>query len=197
MYKKITLLSSVLLCSLTQHASDLTPWLELKPSYFFFATSPMHAIYHKGGFELQGSGSVPVYKYLAVYGSLGVRKAWGSALNTGETTTFTAVPIDIGLKAIFEFWDCYYYFVAFGPRFFYFHQHNNSPYIDPTINGGGVGFFMNMGFNMHIKEHFLLGVFGEYSYEKKTIRPTMLNVYSNGGTQIGGFAFGASVGYAF
>jgi hypothetical protein len=196
MYKK-TALFAALLCTLTEYASPVTPWLEVKPSYFFFPVSPMKDIYDHGGFEIQGSASIPVCNYLDFYGSIGYRRASGHALNTCEKTSLTVVPIDIGLKPIFNFCERFSYFFALGPRFFYFHQHNNSPYVDCSINGGGVGLFVNTGFNVLFADCFLLGIFGEYSYEKKTICPKMPNVFSNGSVQLGGLAFGVSLGYAF
>ena len=84
-----------------------------------------------------------------------------------------------------------------GPRFFFFHQKNNSPYVQSVINSGGVGFFVNTGFNVQLAQNFLLGIFGEYSYETKTIIPSESTVYSSGNTQLGGYAFGVSLGYEF
>lgn len=200
MYKKSALLAA-LLCILTQHASDLasclTPWFEIKPSYFFFTASPMNDIYNHGGFEVQGSASAPLCKHLDIYSSVGYRKAWGHALNTCEKTSLSVIPIDIGLKPIFNFCERFYYSFAIGPRFFYFHQRNNSPYVDCSISSAGVGFFANTGFNIVFADHFVLGIFGEYSYEKKTIYPQKPNVYSNGSLQIGGLAFGINLGCAF
>lgn len=196
MYKKIILLAA-LLCTTMHYASNTAPWLEIKPSYFFFATSPMNDVYDSGGFEIQGSASIPVCNFLDVYGSIGYCKAWGHALSTCTKTSISVIPVDIGLKPIFNFCERFYYFFAFGPRFFHFHQHNDSPYVDCIIKGGGVGLFVNTGFNVQLAESCLLGIFGEYSYEKKTICPCKPNVFSNGGVQIGGFAFGISFGYAF
>jgi hypothetical protein len=196
MYKKIALLAA-LLCALAQYASDVTPWLEIKPSYFFFPVSPMRDIYNDGGFEIQGSISVPVCNYLDFYGSIGYREAWGHALNSCEKTSLTIIPVDIGLKPIFNFCERFHYFFAIGPRYFHFHQHNNSSYVDCTINGGGIGLFVNTGFNVLLADCLLLGFFGEYSYEKKTVCSNMPNVFSNGSIQVGGFAFGVSLGYAF
>ncbi len=202
MYKKIMRLCApaaslcALLCTST-YASNATSWLEIKPSYFFFSASPMNDIYDHGGFEIQGSVSIPVYEYLDFYGSIGGRKAWGHALNSCEKTSLTVIPIDIGLKPLFNFYNRFYYFFAFGPRFFYVHQHNKSPYVDGKINSGGVGLFINTGFNLLLADHFLLGIFGEYSYEKKKIWPKKQYVYSNGHVQFGGFAFGINLGYAF
>jgi hypothetical protein len=196
MYKKIALLFALLYPS-AQYASDVTPWLELKPSYFFFSSCPLNGIYDDGGFEIQGSVSVPVYDYVDFYGSIGGRQAWGKALNTGEKTSLTVIPIDIGVKPVFNFCEHFYYFFAIGPRFFYFHQHDSSPYVDRSIKGGGIGLFVNTGFNVLLADCFLIGIFGEYSYEKKSVCPCRPNVYSNGSVQIGGFAFGVSLGYAF
>lgn len=196
MYNKIALLAA-LLCTLPHYASDVTPWLEIKPSYFLFSTCPMNDIYDHGGFEIQGSGSVPVYHHLDFYGSIGYRKAWGHALNSCEKTSLAVIPVDIGLKPVFNFWQRFYYFFAIGSRYFHFHQHNSSPYVDRIIKGNGIGFFVNTGFNVLLADHLLLGIFGEYSYEKKKICPCMPNVLSNGSVQIGGFAFGISLGYAF
>lgn len=201
--KKIALLS-VLFCTLTQYASegsctnaDLTSWLEIKPSYFFFTACPMNTVYNNGGFEVQGSASVPVCKYLDMYGSIGYRKVQGHALNSCSKTSLTVIPIDVGIKPIFNFCEHYYYFFAVGPRYFYFSEHNQSPYVDCKINDIGIGLFVNTGCNVLIADHFLLGIFGEYSYEKKKICPSKSHVFSNGSVQMGGFAFGISLGYAF
>lgn len=196
MYKKIALLSA-LLCTLTQYAFDVIPWLEIKPSYYLFSTSPMNDIYNDGGFEIQGSASVPFCNYLDLYGSIGYRKAWGHALSTCEKTSLNVIPIDIGLKPIFNFCERFYYFFAIGPRYFHFHQRNNSPYVDCKIKGNGIGLFVNSGCNVLLADCLLLGIFGEYSYEKKAICPKRPNVFSNGSVQMGGFAFGLSLGYAF
>jgi hypothetical protein len=53
------------------------------------------------------------------------------------------------------------------------------------------------GFNVLFTNGFLLGIFGEYSYEKQSISPKTANVFSSGKVQLGGLAVGASLGYAF
>ena len=195
MNKNIILLSA-LMCTFA-YATDRATWLEIKPSYFIFSSSPMKHIYNHGAFEIQGSISAPVRDNLDLYGSVGYRKAWGHALNTCEKTTLSVIPIDFGVKPIFNICECARYFFAVGPRYFYFHQRNRSPYVDCKINNGNIGLFVNTGVNVLIRDCFLFGVFGEYSYEKKKICPNMPNVYSAGSVQIGGFAVGASVGVAF
>jgi hypothetical protein len=135
--------------------------------------------------------------HLDAYGSIGYRQAQGHALNTFEKTSLSVIPVDLGLKPVFDFAQCWNYFFAVGPRYFYLHQQNNSPYVDYTIDGSGIGFFVNTGLNVVLADAFLLGIFGEYSYEKKGSYSNTSNVFSNGSIQIGGIAFGLSIGYAF
>lgn len=196
MNKKIILLS-LLTTMLIESASDATAWLELKPSYFFFYASTMKHIYKHGGFEIQGSASIPVCDTLNFYGSVGYRKLAGHALNSCEKTTLTVVPIDIGLKPMLRLRECLYSFFAFGPRYFHLHQHNKSPYVDCKINGNGIGFFVNAGLQLLLTDCLAFGIFGEGSYEKKKICSNKENVFSNGREQIGGIAFGVSLGYHF
>ncbi len=186
-----------LLFHLEQKPFDLSAWLEFKPSYFFFVAEPMHAIYRHGGFQLQASTSVPMHRFVDFYASVGYRQAWGHALNTKEDTTIKVVPVDLGLKFIETFRDSWFYFLTIGPRGFYVQQKNKTETVDAKASGGFVGFFTNFGCNKEFDNGCLLGLFAEYSYEKKAICPTMDNVYSNGPVQIGGIALGFSAGYAF
>lgn len=197
MYKKIVLFS-LLFFTAREYASDVTPWIEIKPSYFFFVDSPINEIYDDGGFQVQGSVSFPLCNHLDFYSSIGYRQAWGHALNSLEETNIKVVPFDVGLKPVFNFSEKFYYFFAGGPRFFFFQQNNDSLYVNSIVQGGGIGFFVNTGFNVIIADHFLLGIFGEYSYENKAMNGVNSeNILSNGLVQIGGLAFGINLGYAF
>ena len=194
-YSKIVLLC---LSSLVQ-AEKSSPRLELKPSYFFYANSTMRHIYKHGGFEIQGSGSYPIWEWINGYTSLGFVQTHGKSLGLQEPTTLWRILFDVGAKAIgqcTEKTDC---FLAIGPRYFYLHQHNTSQYVPQSVHLDNVGLFLNFGFNHLVSEHCELGLFGEYSYEKAIYIPNLPNVYSNGnGTvQVGGVAYGASLGYAF
>lgn len=197
MYKKTLLFFVLLFCTFKQHAYDVTPWIEIKPSYFLFSDSLIRSIYGHGGLQIQGSASVPVYKYLDLYGSIGYRHVNGQALNSGEKTKLSVMLIDVGVKPVFHFYENSNYFFAIGPRFFHTHQRNNSEFVDCVVNGESVGLFVNTGCNLQLTDHLLLGLFGEYSYEKHRVFISTANVYSNGSVQMGGFAFGLSLGYAF
>ncbi len=196
MYKKIITIG-IALWTIENYASDVTSWLEIKPSYFLFSANPMKTIYNHGAFEIQGSGSTPLCRYLNVYGSMGYRIAHGHALESEQETSLTVIPVDIGLKSIINLGHHGYYFIAAGPRYFSFYQYNKSPYVNSLIDDCGIGFFINTGLNIKATESFLIGFFAEYSYEKQQVISNRSDVFSNGNIQIGGIALGLSFDYAF
>ncbi len=196
MHKKIVLLA-MLLCPLTEYAFNLGPRIEIKPGYFLFYSSPMKNIYKHGGFEIQGSISIPLFEYLDFYSSIGYREAKGHALNSFEQTKLAVIPVDIALKPMLKVCEWLRYSFAIGPRYFYFNQHNKSPYVNCNINGSGLGLFVNTSFSAVLAHCAMFGIFGEYSYEKKVVCSSIPRVFSNGNVQIGGFVFGVSVGYIF
>lgn len=194
---KKTLLIYLLLCPVWQIKAKQRPWIEIKPSYFAFVNAPMKEIYNHGGFEIQGSGSLPFTNQLDLYVGIGYRKAWGHALITGEKTTLAVVPLDVGLRPLFKFSDNHYYYFTIGPRLFHVHQHNDSVYVDRKINDVNLGLFINTGINLLFSRGLLLGLFGEYSYEKSKSYPAISNVFIPGSVQVGGVAVGLSIGYEF
>lgn len=195
MIKKLYILAIACIVS-PLHAHTSSTWLEIKPGYFFFSNHTLRKIYH-GGFEIQGSVTYPVYRMLAVYGSLGYIQVKGKSLHAHQKTSVFQVPFDVGLRAIANFSDCAKGYLSIGPRYFYFHQHNDSSYVNKKINRSGLGFFINGGCNFIKNDRFLLGFFGEYAFEQKSVKSNLPNVYGKQDVQIGGFTFGASVGFVF
>lgn len=179
------------------YAETSCAWLEIKPGYFFFSNHTLRKIYHHGGFEIQGSASYQLWEMLALYGSLGYLHVNGKSLQGDQKTSIFQIPLDVGLRAIADFDECIKGYLSIGPRFFYFHQHNDSTYVNRNIHRGGVGFFLNGGCNFIKNDRFLLGVFGEYAFERESFKSKIPNVYGIPNVQIGGFTFGASVGFVF
>jgi hypothetical protein len=179
------------------HAEISCAWLEIKPGYFFFTNQTLRKIYN-GGFEIQGSVSYPLYKMIALYGSLGYFKVNGRSLGGNQKTSISQVPVDLGLRAVADLDKCIKGYLSIGPRYFYFHQHNDSIYVNRDIRRSGLGFFINGGFNFIKNDGFLLGVFGEYAFERLSFNCcTIPNIYGRQNVQVGGFTFGASIGFAF
>ncbi len=179
------------------HGRKPAAMLELKPSYFFFTNSPLSKIYKRGGFEMQTSGSCQLWKWLDVYGSVGVMQTWGKSLNDGQKTSLLEVPVDLGLKPHFVLHKKVDYYFAFGPRYFYLHQYNDSTFVDKNIHNNVMGFFVNTGFNFEPVKHCTVGIFGEYAYGKTSFSSCKPNVFGQKNVQIGGCNFGVSLGYRF
>lgn len=175
--------------------------LELKAGYFFFADSTLRKIYDKGGLDLQISGSFPVATWpdrygLDIYASVEYLHRSGKTLGSGNKTSIWEIPISLGLKPIFAICQNVQYYFAVGPRYFHLHQHNNSSFLIKNVSRNGIGLFVNTGFNFIPCPHLLIDIFGEYSYARTHFHPSKHNVFGKA-IQVGGFAFGAGLGYAF
>lgn len=195
MIKKIGILAIVYLMS-SLHASTSYTWFEIKPGYFLFSNHTLRKIYH-GGFEIQGSGSYPLSEKVDLYGSIGYIHAKGTSLQGNQKTSMWQLPINLGLKAtacMTERLRCY---VAAGPRYFHFHQYNDSTYVNQNISKNGAAFFINGGLYYLTHDCFLLGIFTEYAFERKSFTSDRPNVYGIRQLPVGGFMFGATLGIGF
>lgn len=179
---------------------SIGPVLEAKAGYFFFADSKMRKIYDKGGLDLQLSLSYPVQTWperygLDIYASVEYLQRSGKSLGSREKTSIWEIPVSLGLKPIFAICPKVQYYFAVGPRYFYVHQHNHSSYVSKNIDRNVIGLFVNTGFNFIPCSHFLIDLFGEYSFARTHFH-SKSNTYGRK-VQVGGFAFGAGLGYAF
>ncbi len=197
MIKKISALAIAVACimpSINAHNSDV--WLEIKPGYFFFSNHTLRKIYH-GGFEIQGSVTYPLCGMIALYSSIGYLHVKGRSLGDNQKTSISQVPLDLGFRAIFDVRSNIQSYLTIGPRFFYFHQRNDSAFVPRNVHRNGFGFFINGGCNFIHNDRFLLGIFGEYGFQQKSFSSTIPNVFGRKDLQIGGFTFGASIGFVF
>ena len=157
----------------------------------------MRKIYHHGGFQIQASGSYPIWQCLAFYASVGNIHTRGKSLEGENTTSIWQLSFDMGLKALFQLGEQGCYYVGFGPRYFYVHQHNSSAYVDKDLHSDGIGLFANVGYDYLLADRLFIGVVGEYAYQKTKFVSQLPNVYGPDHTQVGGFSIGGSLGYAF
>jgi len=175
---------------------EIQPTIEFKAGYFFFADGKMRKIYNEGGLDLQIAGSYPMWKWMQIYGSVEYIERHGRSLNSRQKTRLWEYPISLGLKSVAKICKSVQYYLTIGPRYFFVHTHANSSHIDKTMNQNGIGGFAGTGFNFLPTSHLLIDVFGEYSYCKLHFHPHKKHVYGRS-IQVGGFAFGAGLGYAF
>ena len=156
----------------------------------------MRKVYNKGGMDFQVSASVPVWKWLQVYGSVEYLEKHGKSLSLGENASIWEIPVSVGLKPVLKIHSMLQGYVAIGPQYFYLHAHNQSSYVDRNITHNGIGGFANMGFNFFPCDHLSIDLFGEYSYRHMNAHSSKKYVYGES-AQVGGLSFGGGIGYVF
>jgi len=182
--------------SSSSKVNKVQPMLEIKSGYFFFSDAKMRKVYDEGGLDVQISGSYPIWRWLQIYGSVEYLTRHGRSLGGHQKARIWEVPLSLGLKPVITISPKVQYYLTLGPRYFFIHAHHNSPYVDREINPHGLGGFVNTGFNFFPFHHLFVDIFGEYSYKRVHFHPSKHHVHGRG-IQVGGFAFGAGLGYAF
>lgn len=177
------------------------PLFEVKTGYFFFSNSKLRRIYDKGGLDIQLCASYPLLNLtsrwtLNAYDAVEYFHRSGKSINGDQETSLWSTPFSIGLKPIYAIDANRQYYFAIGPRYFYIHQHNHSSYVYKNKSGKSFGLFVNTGFNYALCNHFVIDIFGEYSYAKMNFCDGRPRVYPRD-IQIGGYTFGGGLGYEF
>jgi hypothetical protein len=180
----------------TSKNDRISPLLELKAGYFFFSDSKMKKVYKQGGYDFQLCGSTPLWKWLQIYASAEFLEKEGKSLNDSQSTRIWEIPLSLGLEAVAKINKQTHYYFMIGPRYFFVHVHNRSHFVDKTLNENGLGGFLGTGFHFFPCEHFLIDLFGEYSYCRLHFHSHKENVHARS-VQVGGFVFGGGLGYAF
>jgi hypothetical protein len=170
--------------------------LEVKGGYFFFVDKKMRQVYDEGGLDLQLCTSLPLWKWLQVYASVECLQRNGRSLNDHQKTSIIETPLSLGLKPVIVITPEIQYYLTLGARYFLVFAHNHSTYVDKTMSNGGLGGFVNTGFNLFPKPHIVVDFFFEYSYKRMSFYTPKTNVYTRT-VQVGGCSFGVGLGYAF
>ena len=170
--------------------------VEAKGGYFFFSDAKMRKVYDRGGGDFQISGSFRIWKSLQIYGSVEYLSRHGRSLGGHQKTRIWEIPLSLGLKPVIPISEKIQYYFALGPRYCFIHQHNQSAFVDRTLNQNGFGGFANTGFNFFPYRHLSVDLFAEYSYVRLHFHPSKANVVGRR-MQVGGFTFGGGLGYAF
>jgi opacity protein-like surface antigen len=202
LFRSLLAISSTL--SATQETTPCyfcQPIVEAKAGYFFFYNSNMRKVYDRGGLDVQLCASYPFWSptskwTLNAYGAVEYFHRSGRSMGGHQKTSLWSIPVNIGLKPGYAINAHLQYYFAMGPRYFYVHQHNHSSYVYKNKSRNGVGFFVNTGFNYVPCDHFVIDLFGEYSYAKTHFHSGKSTVYTKS-VQMGGFTFGVGLGYKF
>ncbi len=179
----------------------IEPILEVKGGYFMFTNEKMRKVYG-GGYDLQLSGTAPIWNWVQLYVSAEYLQASGHSLGFNQRTSLWQLPINVGLRGSVKLSSQILYYATLGPRYFFLHAENHSHFVESTICHHGIGGFANTGFTFRpCNPNYSLGnvfidIYAEYSYEHMHRNPSKEDVFGNS-VQVGGFSFGGGVGYAF
>lgn len=175
--------------------------IEAKVGYFFFTDAKMQEIYNQGGLDVQLSMTCPLWDadngwIINGYVAVEYFERSGRSIHGHDKTSIWAIPVNFGLKPTYMITSNLQYYYTLGPRYFYIHQHNQSPYVYKNNSKNGLGYFVNTGFNYLLCDNLAIDFFGEYSYAKTHFHTGKSNVYTRN-IQVGGFTFGGGIGYDF
>ena len=181
-----------------QDQSYTPPYISAKTGYFFFTSSTMNDVYTNNGLDLQLSSGYPIINFLRIYGSVEYCKRSGHSLGGNQKTSIWQLPLSLGLQPVVQICKStpIFTYLSLGPRYVFAHVNNDSNFVSRTMNSNGFGGFINAGFQFIPIKHFLIDLFGEYSYTKLNFSSSVANSTGNN-TQVGGFTFGGGIGYAF
>lgn len=168
--------------------------IEAKAGYFFFSDHTMRKVYDQGGEDVQLSFSYPFGKIWNLYGSIEFLERRGRSLNDHQRTRIDELPLTLGLKPVFPISSAVDYYFTLGPRYTFVWVKNHSSFVDRTMHKSGFGGFFGTGFIFHIGRHWILDLFGEYSYTRLHFHSSKHNVIGES-RQVGGFTFGGGLGF--
>lgn len=170
--------------------------IEAKAGYFFFWDSKMRKIYDDDGLDLQIAATYPLWKWMQIYGSVEYAEKSGRSLHEHQKARIWEYPVTLGLQAVAVITPKIHYYFTLAPRYVYVHQHSNSSTFDRKMNHSGVGGFAGTGFHFFPREHFVVDLFGEYTYCRLHFHAHKKFAYGES-AQVGGLVFGGGLGYAF
>lgn len=171
-------------------------WIEFKTGYFFFTDHHMRKVYKHGGFDGQISASCCLYKLLRLYASVEYLERSGRSLHGHQRTFIWEVPLSLGLQVACPIQDWVQYYATLGPRYFFVQARNHSSHVPKHMHSDGCGGFVNTGFAFVFGKHFLLDLFGEYSYRRLHFHSKKHETKGHT-VQVGGLTFGGGLGYVF
>lgn len=176
--------------------------IEARAGYFVFISRDMRHVFDKGGIDVQISGAYRLCDWLRLYSSVEYLQKSGYSLNAHQPTSIWEMPLSLGLQPMVTIHTSAAsqrklsgYFTL-GPKYFFAHVHNHSPYVDRSMNQNGLGGFVNVGALLAFNPHCTIDAFAEYSYCKLSFHSSHHAAYGHD-VQVGGLTFGGGLGYLF
>ncbi len=189
--KKYLLL--LLFCT-TAWASNST-FVEAKFSYFYFSSEELRKVYDQGGINYEVATCIPVWRGFHLWGAVDYFYKEGRSLEGDEKTNIRIIPLTLGLKYIYHT-NKFGFYGGVGPRYFFVRTKNDSDFVDSKTSVSGLGGVAEAGVLYSLSKHWLLDLFGSYSF--KRLHPhTSHSTVQTHAEQVGGWNIGGGLGYKF
>lgn len=192
---KSLFISSVVALSTTPALANQV-FVEAKGAYYYPQRSAVRDTYSGNGIY---GAEIDCQLWKNLFSCLGASyfTSSGTIPNSTYTSRLSFLPIDIGLKGIYNYDGMVRPYVGASIAATYIHIKTNSPYLirsNTTWNAGGI---FKVGTLISPLEGFLIDLFinyqiQPYSFSKHGSRTIYMN-----DSNISGFAFGAGLGYQF
>ena len=170
--------------------------VEFRPAYFYPQSSTLRKIY-SGGYITLAEVSYTFYDNLYVWVEPGYfhKKGTIKEVPSNVSTTITQVPVSAGLGYTYHFLSRFEVSGQIGPNYLYTNTKQHSSYFKHVIAKNTFGATIGISSKCRIYDELLLGVFANYRYDKKEVHDSLSG--TNFSVYLGGFDFGASLGYRF
>ncbi len=189
---KYTITTILGLCSLI-HANDY--FVEARAAYFY-PTDGRFKKFYSGGAIWGAELDCQIWKQL--YGWVGASyfdKSGSTSIH--NKTEVRMVPINLGLKGIWNSWRVWKPYLGAGASATYLQVHTHSNYLIRSNSSWGFGGIFKAGLLITPTNSFLIDLYTDYSLTK-------VNLDRKGGkfvliddADISGFSFGGALGYRF
>jgi hypothetical protein len=171
-------------------------YVEAKPGFYYFTDRSVREILGTGTFSIKAEAGCQFYGPLAIWLDGGYFSKEGNAVGGSGKCGLKMGNITMGAKAILFYNPKFAFYAGLGPRIFFIHIHNCSPFVEHHQNSTEIGGAFQAGFWILPIRHLFIDLFLDYSYIKFTPPKNGVSTFVYQ-TDLSGLAYGLGIGVRF
>lgn len=168
---------------------------EVRVAYFYPTSHAFREIYKGGRTDYQIEIAKQICNNFSVWTSIDFlsKKGYSDPLRDGTHVHLT--PLSLGVKYLYPISSCISVYAGLGGCYTWFRVKNDSPFVRRHVNKEAFGLVVKTGIRYDIACNVFLDLFTDYFYQPFHFH----GHHGNKGrhVDVGGFKFGAGLGYAF
>ncbi len=148
-------------------------YLTAKAGYFRFTDQTMREVYNNRNYAVLGeAGFFLGSRHLALFASGSYTRPTGTGLNSSIATSVELGTLTLGPKFFVYPASWLGLYAGAGPRCFFYHEKDHSPFVEQSIHRSGIGGGFMGGILLGRERHgFLVDLFVDYSVKTFDKRP--------------------------